>query len=124
MADDAIAAFKAGGAHKAAADAAHDAGEKAKQATPNFTALAKAMGDDAVKAASKLAEMLNKDGEILAQIQGRLNPAQKLYSDYAKGIAEANTTYQKEIELADKSGASQAILAQIKQNLITKTIAL
>jgi len=100
MADDAIAAFKAGGAHKAAADAVHGAGDEAKQATPNFNALAKAMGDDAVKAAAKFDDLLRKSSENLIGILGKLNPMQKIYSDYAKSVAEANDVYQKEIELA------------------------
>jgi ABC-type transporter Mla subunit MlaD len=79
---------------------------------------------EATKAAEKLAEMFNKDGETLASIQSKLNPVQKIYSEYVKGIAEANTAYQKEIELAKKAGLGDAALGQAKENLIAKNKAL
>lgn len=111
MADSAVASFKASGANKAAADAVHDAGDKAKQATPNFNALAKAMGDDAAKAAIKLNEMLAKDAEIIANLMGQLDPSRKMYSDYAKGIIEANAAYEKEIATAKLAANADKLVA-------------
>jgi hypothetical protein len=124
MADDAIAAARAAAAHKESSKETEDHGEKAKRAAPNFTALAKAMGDDAAKAASKLNELLNKDGEIIAALQAKLNPAQKLYSEYAKGVAEANTAFQKEIDVSKLAADGAEKLGRAKDGLIAKVLTL
>jgi len=99
-------------------------GEAAKKAAPNFTALAKAMGDDALKAQAKFDDLLRKSSETLVGILGKLNPVQKIYSDYAKGIAEANNVYQKELELSAKFPDSAERMRKAKELLIATTNAL
>jgi len=108
MADDAIAAFKAGGAHKVAADAVKDAGDKAKQATPNFNGLAKAMTD-----AEKQAEKLAKDGVELASFLDQLSSKTadkhtKAWAEYGAAIEKINALSAKFI----KDGMDQARVQQ------------
>jgi hypothetical protein len=80
-----------------------------------------AAAEAAANAHQKLQESFAKDGEVIAQLAGKLGPLQKLYGDYVKNIIEANAAYQRELDLAAKSGNAAVDLAQAKANLIAKT---
>lgn len=77
--------------------------------------------DKAAQALEKLNTMMTKDAETMAKLRGEMDPLSKVQQDYVRTIIEAQKSYQDEMDLAEKAGASLQVYAQIKQTVIDKT---
>lgn len=109
-------------ATKAAAESTTKAGDAAKGAMANIAGLTDGT-DKATQSAQKLADMIAKSAQRLSDLQGKISPVARIYSDFASAIIQNNAAYEKEMALATAVGASEAQLLQIKQLLVASDVA-
>lgn len=98
--------------------------ERARAAQVNYNGAVdagKRAAEEAAKAHEQLRQMIANGAKALADLQAKIDPTRKAYSDYIKAIIDANAEYDREIDKAKKAGESEQTLATLKQLLTQRT---